>query len=83
MGTTAKRQAVTNPDNTVYSVKRFMGRRFNDETVQRDIGLVPFKVTQHANGDAYVTMGNKEYAPPEVSAMILQEAEARRRGQTG
>ena len=73
VGTTAKRQAVTNPDNTVYSVKRFMGRRFNDETVQRDIGLVPFKVTQHANGDANVTMGNKQFAPPEISAMILQK----------
>ena len=73
VGTTAKRQAVTNPDNTVYSVKRFMGRRFTDETVQRDIGLVPFKVSPHTNGDVYVTMGDKEYAPPEVSAMILQK----------
>ena len=72
-GTTAKRQAVTNPDNTVFSVKRFMGRRFGEETIQHDIGLVPFKVTEHSNGDAYVKMGDKDYAPPEISAMVLQK----------
>jgi len=73
VGTTAKRQAVTNPDNTVSSVKRFMGRRFTDETIQSDVDLVPFKVTQHSNGDAYVVMQDKPYAPPEVSAMVLQK----------
>ena len=73
VGMTAKRQAVTNPDNTVYSVKRFMGRRYSDETVQRDVALVPFKVTQHANGDAHVNMNEKTYSPPEVSAMVLQK----------
>ena len=72
-GLTARRQAVTNSDNTVYSVKRFMGRRFEDETVQRDIKLVPFKVAKHANGDAHVQMGGETYAPPEISAMILQK----------
>ena len=72
-GLTAKRQAVTNPENTVFSVKRFMGRRFADETIQSDAKLVPFNVTKHANGDAYVTMGEKQYSPPEVSAMILQK----------
>ena len=73
VGTTAKRQAVTNPENTVNSVKRFMGRRFADETIQRDVDLVPFKVTQHTNGDAYVIMQDKPFAPPEISAMVLQK----------
>ena len=73
VGTTAKRQSVTNPDNTVFSVKRFMGRRFNEDTIQHDVGLVPFKVTEHSNGDAYVTMGDKGYAPPEIAAMVLQK----------
>ena len=73
VGMTAKRQAVTNPDNTIYSVKRFMGRRFNDETIQADTSLVPFPVTAHSNGDAYVSMGDKSYSPPEVSAMVLQK----------
>ena len=72
-GQTAKRQAVTNPRNTVYSVKRFMGRRFAEESVKRDVKLVPFEVSEHSNGDAYVTMGGKQYAPPEISAMVLQK----------
>ena len=73
VGTTAKRQAVTNPENTVYSVKRFMGRRFDDPNVQADVGQVPFKLTNHSNGDAYVTMGGVEHAPPEIAAMVLQK----------
>ena len=73
VGMTAKRQAVTNPDNTIYSVKRFMGRRFSDATIQADTTLVPFNVTAHSNGDAYVAMGDKSYSPPEVSAMVLQK----------
>ncbi len=73
VGQTAKRQAVTNPENTVFSVKRFMGRRFDDENVKRDTGLVPFKVERHSNGDAHVAMGGKTHAPPEISAMILQK----------
>ena len=72
-GQTAKRQAVTNPRNTVYSVKRFMGRRFAEDSVKRDVELVPFEVSEHTNGDAYVTMGGKQYAPPEISAMVLQK----------
>ena len=72
-GQTAKRQAVTNPRNTVYSVKRFMGRRFAEDSVRRDVELVPFEVSEHTNGDAYVTMGGKQYAPPEISAMVLQK----------
>ena len=73
VGLTAKRQAVTNPDGTIYSVKRFMGRSYAEETIQRDVKLVPFKVEKHTNGDAHVEMAGKSYAPPEVSAMILQK----------
>ena len=73
VGTTAKRQAVTNPENTVFSVKRFMGRRFDDPYVQKDVGVVPFKLTAHTNGDAYVAMGGNNHAPPEISAMVLQK----------
>ena len=73
VGMTARRQAVTNPDNTVYSVKRFMGRRFSEGMVQRDIKLVPFKLTAHTNGDTHVSMTGKSYSPPEISAMVLQK----------
>ena len=73
VGTTAKRQAVTNPENTIYSVKRLMGRRYSEDTVQEDIKLVPFKVTEHKNGDANVVMGGKEHTPPEIAAMVLQK----------
>ena len=73
VGTTAKRQAVTNPDNTVFSVKRFMGMKFGDESIAKSIGLVPYEVIKHANEDAHVKMGDKAYAPPEVSAMVLQK----------
>jgi molecular chaperone DnaK len=73
VGLTAKRQAVTNSENTIFSVKRFMGRRFEEESIQDDAKLMPFKVAKHSNGDAYVTMGDKNHAPPEVSAMILQK----------
>ena len=72
-GLTAKRQAVTNPDNTIYSVKRFMGRRHDEESVQHDVKMVPFDVVKHTNGDAHVKMGDKTHAPPEVSAMVLQK----------
>ncbi|MFL2763987.1 MAG: molecular chaperone DnaK [Dehalococcoidia bacterium] len=73
VGMTAKRQAITNPENTVFSVKRLMGRKFTDKTVKSDTKLVPFKVTKHSNGDAHVSMCDKNYAPPEVSAMVLQK----------
>lgn len=80
VGLLAKRQAVTNPANTIFSVKRFIGRRFEDETVKRDVSLVPYKVVK--SGDSVkVVMQGKEYAAEEVSAMILQkmknDAEAR------
>ncbi|MFZ5915398.1 MAG: molecular chaperone DnaK [Chloroflexota bacterium] len=73
VGQVARRQAVTNPDNTVFSIKRFMGRKFDDLEVQRALKLVPYKVTPAPNGDVRVWMGGKEYSPPEVSAMILQK----------
>ncbi len=70
VGPLAKRQAITNPENTVYSIKRFMGRRFNE--VKNEIARFPFKVVAHDNGDAWVEVGGKKYSPPEISAMILQ-----------
>jgi len=76
VGQVAKRQAVVNPENTVFSIKRFMGRKFNDPEVQRAIETVPYKVTQAPNGDIRVWMGDNEYSPPEVSAMILQKIRA-------
>jgi molecular chaperone DnaK len=71
VGQVAKRQAVTNPENTVYSIKRFMGRRYNE--VGDEIKQVPYKVQQVSNGDVRVDAGGKEYSPPEISAMILQK----------
>ncbi|MGD0308375.1 MAG: molecular chaperone DnaK [Acidobacteriota bacterium] len=71
VGQVAKRQAVTNPENTIFSIKRFMGRKFPE--VQEEIKLVPYKVSQASNGDAHVKMGDRSYAPPEISAMILQK----------
>jgi molecular chaperone DnaK len=76
VGTVAKRQAVTNSENTVYSVKRLMGRKFEDEEVQRDIHLMGFKIERAPNGDAHVKMGDRAYSPAEVSAMILSKLKA-------
>src|SRR6187551_2899574 len=73
VGHIARRQAITNPENTVFSSKRFMGRKFTDPAVQEAIKRVPYKVTKAANGDVRVVMGGKEYSPPEISAMILQK----------
>jgi molecular chaperone DnaK len=71
VGQIAKRQAITNPQNTVYSIKRFMGRKYSE--VQSEIKTVPYKVVEGPNGDARVRIENKEYTPPEISAMILQK----------
>jgi molecular chaperone DnaK len=73
VGQVAKRQAITNPDNTVYSIKRLMGRKFSDPEVQRDLKLLSYKVEAAANGDAQVRLGDRTYSPPEISAMILQK----------
>ena len=73
VGQVAKRQAVTNPDNTIFSIKRFMGRKFRDAHVEQDRKLVPYKMGEAANGDVQVYMGGKAYSPPEISAMILQK----------
>ena len=74
VGQVAKRQAVTNPENTVYSIKRFMGRKY--EEVAEEIGMVPYKVVRADNGDASVEVSGKNYSPPEISARILQKLRA-------
>ena len=71
VGQTAKRQAVTNPENTVFSIKRFMGRMFNE--VDNEISEVPYKVDKNSSGACIVKAGDKEYTPPEISAMVLQK----------
>ncbi len=76
VGTVAKRQAVTNPQNTVYSVKRLMGRKFEDEEVGRLKKVAGFGVVKRDNGDAGVEMAGRQYSPPEISAMILQKLKA-------
>ncbi len=73
VGQVAKRQAITNPENTIYSVKRLMGRKFDDPVAQKDIESLPYKVVKSGNADAQVTMGGKNMSPPEVSAMILRK----------
>ena len=72
-GQPAKRQAVTNPDNTLYAVKRLIGRRFDEDEVQKDIGLVPYKIVKADNGDAWVEANGTKMAPPEISARVLQK----------
>ncbi|MCY4093532.1 MAG: molecular chaperone DnaK [Gammaproteobacteria bacterium] len=73
VGQNAKRQAVTNPDNTLFAIKRLIGRRFEDGVVQKDIDMVPYKIVKAANGDAWVSAKGEEMAPPQVSAEILKK----------
>ena len=73
VGQMAKRQAVTNSDNTIFSIKRLIGRKYEDAEVQRDLTLLPYKIMRASNGDAHVQMAGKAYASPEISAMILQK----------
>ena len=73
VGLLAKRQAITNPENTIFSIKRLMGRKYKDTVVQTDIKRLPYKIVEAPNGDARVMMGGKDYSPAEISAMILQK----------
>ncbi len=73
VGQSAKRQAVTNPHNTLFAVKRLIGRRFEDDVVQRDIKMVPYKIVKADNGDAWVEANDKPMAPPEISARVLMK----------
>jgi len=72
VGQTAKRQAVTNPENTVFAVKRLIGRKYDSAEVQRDIKVLPYKIVKASNGDAHIQIKGKDYSPAEISAMILQ-----------
>jgi len=76
VGELAKRQAIVNPENTIFSIKRLIGRKFKNPTVQDDMKRLPYKVTEAPNGDCRVVMGGKEYSPQEISAMILQKLKA-------
>ncbi len=73
VGQSAKRQAVTNPNNTLFAIKRLIGRRFDDKVVQKDIGMVPYKIVKADNGDAWVEINGKKLAPPQISADILKK----------
>lgn len=83
VGQIAKRQAVTNPKNTIYGIKRFMGHNYDDKTVQKDKDIVPYEVKKGADGGVVVTMGDKDYRPEEVSAMILSKLKADAEAKTG
>ncbi|MFQ6021275.1 MAG: molecular chaperone DnaK [Acidiferrobacterales bacterium] len=73
VGASAKRQAITNPHNTVFATKRLIGRRYDEDVVQRDIKLMPYKIVKAKNGDAWVEVKSKQMAPPELSARVLQK----------
>src|SRR5678815_4568539 len=73
VGQAARRQAMTNPENTIYAVKRLMGRKFEDEEVQRHLLTSPYEIVAAENGDAHVRIRGRDYSPPEVSALVLQK----------
>jgi molecular chaperone DnaK len=73
VGQQAKRQAVTNPENTLFAIKRLIGRKFETEAVKKDIAISPFKIVKADNGDAWVDVRDKKYSPPEISAIMLQK----------
>ena len=72
-GQPAKRQAITNPENTIFAVKRLIGRRFDDPMTEKDIKLVPYKIVKSPNGDAWVEAQGEKYSPSQISAFILQK----------
>ena len=78
VGQSAKRQAVTNPQNTLFAVKRLIGRKFKEDVVQRDIKMVPYKIVKADNGDAWIDVHNKKMAPPEISARVLMKMKNRK-----
>jgi molecular chaperone DnaK len=73
VGQVARRQAITNPENTIFSIKRLMGRKFSEAEVAKAREILPYEIVKQPNGDAWVDMGGKNYSPPEISAMILQK----------
>ncbi|MBI4183601.1 MAG: Hsp70 family protein, partial [Proteobacteria bacterium] len=73
VGQAAKRQAVTNPENTLFAIKRLIGRRFDDPMTKKDMGLVPYKIIEGPNGDAWVQVRGEKYSPSQISAFILQK----------
>ncbi len=73
IGQAAKRQAITNPENTLFAIKRLIGRRFDDPVTKKDMGLVPYKIVKGDNGDAWVEAHGDNYSPSQVSAFILQK----------
>src|SRR6476619_7350995 len=73
VGQSAKRQAVTNPQNTLYAIKRLIGRKYDDAVVQKDVGMVPYKIVKADNGDAWIEVNGKKVAPPEISARVLMK----------
>jgi molecular chaperone DnaK len=83
VGQVARRQAIVNPENTIFSIKRFMGRKHSDAEVQKALEFVPYKVAEAPNGDVRVYLGDKEYSPPEISAMILAKIRADAEAYTG
>ena len=72
VGQSAKRQAVTNPKNTLFAIKRLIGRRFEDKVVGKDIDMVPYKIVKADNGDAWVEVNGSKMSPPEIAAKVLQ-----------
>jgi len=75
VGQPAKRQSVTNPDNTLFAVKRLIGRKFSDDVVQKDIKMVPYKIVGADNGDAWIDVKGEKLAPPQISAEVLKKNE--------
>ncbi|WP_294883422.1 Hsp70 family protein, partial [uncultured Gilliamella sp.] len=73
VGQPAKRQAVTNPQNTLFAIKRLIGRRYEDAEVQRDVGIMPYKIVKADNGDAWVDVKGQKIAPPQISAEVLKK----------